>query len=267
MFRFHFTLILAILFVTCTNGQKTNNLRNLIGKTFVSSGLEYLEIINDSTLYSSINSYTDTARMFLRSDTLFTKQRYWQTDQTGTNYMEKIYDYKIIALTADTIQLKNIYRFKEKPDNWEDPLVFISIEKIKEPVGDFKFLKLDCLGPRSGARHVIIDGIGKVSFIDKPILYSINNPGADKDAKPRHITGQLTRKEFINFKNLLSRSLPSRLPFKRDCGMDGATSNFEIIIGRKRIKSIGCDLSWIHAFLLNYIYDIDQNKGLVKNTK
>ena len=106
MFRFHFTLILAILFVICTNGQKTNNLRNLTGKTFVSSGLEYLEILNDSTLYSSINSYTDTARMFLQSDTLFTKQRYLQTDQTGTKYMEKIYDYKIISLTADTIQLK-----------------------------------------------------------------------------------------------------------------------------------------------------------------
>ncbi|MBL0070021.1 MAG: hypothetical protein IPP39_16560 [Chitinophagaceae bacterium] len=80
----------------------------------------------------------------------------------------------------------------------------------------------------------------------------------------QNIKGQLTQKEFTNFKNLLSKSLPSRLPFKRGCPMDGATSNFEIIIGSKKIKSTGCDLSWTHAFLLNYLYDIDHNKGLKK---
>ena len=233
---------------------------SIVGKTFISKTLEYLEILNDTTLYSSINSYTDTANLFLRNDTLFIKQRYLQTNQTGTKWMERLYDYKIIAFSNDTLQLKNNFTFNYKPDNWEDTLLFVNMEKLKEPVTDFKFLSLDFSSPWSGTRHIKIDSLGKVTFIDKPILYSRDNPRANKNAKPKKIKGQLTQKEFAHFKNLLSKSLLSRLPFKRGCPMDGAISNFEIIIGSKKIKSTGCDLSSTHAFLLNYLYDIDDNK-------
>lgn len=257
-----FILLSTLLFATKANGQQHGMPSSIVGKTFINKTLEYLEILNDTTLYSSINSYTDTANLFLRNDTLFIRQRYLQTDQTGTKWMDRLYDYKMIAFSDDTLQLKNNFRFKYKPANWQDTLFFVNIEKLKQPVTDFKFLSLDFSSPWSGTRHIKIDSLGKVTFVDKPILYSRDNPGADKNTKPKNIKGQLTQKEFTNFKNLLSKSLLSRLPFKRGCPMDGATSNFEIIIGSKKIKSTGCDLSWTHAFLFNYLYDIDHNKGL-----
>jgi hypothetical protein len=260
-----FILIPALLLATNANGQ-SSNLNKLVRKTFVSRTLEYLEILNDTTLYSSINSYTDTAKFFLRNDTLFIKQRYLQTDQTGTKWIDRLYDYKVISLSYDTLRLINNYRFNYRPANWEDTLFLVNIEKLKEPVTDFRFLKLDFSSPWSGAKQVTIDSSGKVTFIDDPIPYSINHPNADKNAKPKNMKGQLTPNEFANFKNLLSKSLPSRLPIRRGCPIDGATSDFDITIGTKRIKSIGCDLSWTHAFFLNYIYGIDQNKGLIKKT-
>lgn len=267
MFLLRFILIPTLLFAATANGQQRGIPSNLIGKTFVSRTLHYLEILNDTTLYSSINSYTDTAKLFLRNDTLFIKQRYLQTDQTGTKWMNQLYNYKVIALSEDTIQLKNNFKYSYKPPNWEDTLVFVNIEKLKEPVTEFKFLSLNFSSPWSGKRQITIDSLGKVKFIDNPILFSNENPDGDKNAKPKNITGQLTEKEFNNFKNLLSKSLPSKLPYSRSCPMDGASSNFEITIGRQNIKSTGCDLSWIHGFLLNYLYNLDQNNGLINKSK
>jgi hypothetical protein len=264
MLLLRFILLTALFFATRANGQQLSIPSNLVGKILVSRTLEYLEIQNDTTLYSSINSYTDTAKLFLRNDTLFIKQRYLQTDQTGTKWMDRLYDYKVITLSDDTLRLKNNFRFNYKPPSWEDTLLFVNIEKLKEPVTDFKFLRLDFSSPWSETKQITIDSLGNVTFVAKPILYSRDNPGANKNAKPKGIKGQLTQKEFTNFKSLLSKSLPSRLPFKRNCPMDGATSNFEIIIGSKKIKSTGCDLCWTHTFLLNYLYYIDQNKGLKK---
>lgn len=257
-------LLSTLLFATRTHGQQQYVLSKLVGKTFVSKTLQYLEIINDTTLYSSINSVTDTANLFLHNDTLFIKERYRQTDQTGTKWINKLYSYKIVSLSADTLQLKNNFRFTNKPENWEDTLLFVNIENIKEPMTEFKSIVLEFASPRRGKRHITIDSLGKVVFIDRPILYSINNPGVDKNEKPKNIVGRLTTNEFTNFKNLLSKSLLTKLPFKRDCPIDGATSNFEIVIGNKTIKSTGCNLSWTHNFLLHYLYEIDKNKGLIK---
>lgn len=239
------------------------DLSNLAGKTFIDKRLEYLKFLNDTTLYSSINSYTDTAKFNMKGDSLFVKQRYLQTDQTGTKWIDRTYSYKIIQLTADTISLKNIYNYS----NPLDTLFFVNIDNLKVATSDFKFLRLQYSSPWTGTKHITIDSLGKVSFADNPRMYSVDNPDADKNAKPKNISGQLTQKEFENFKSLLSNSLPLRLPLERDCPIDGATSEFEIIIGTKKINSKGCDLSWTHRILLNYLSDIDQNKGLVKSSK
>jgi hypothetical protein len=52
--------------VTAANGQASINLKSLVGKKLVENLLEYLEILNDTTLYSSINLYTETARFYLK---------------------------------------------------------------------------------------------------------------------------------------------------------------------------------------------------------
>jgi len=259
-----FIFIFFFFLTTLAHGQGLNNVHALSNKTLVSRRLEYLKILNDTTLRSSINSYTDTALFFLRNDTFYFKQKYLQSDKAGTKWMERLYDYKVIKIASDTLMLKNNCGFDYKPDDWEDTLVFVNIEQIKEPVADFRFLKLEYAGPWSGERRITIDSLGRVNFVDNPIQYTINNPTANKNAKPRSFRGQLTKKELANFKSLLSKSLPSRLPLERGCPMDASTSNFEIHIGAKKIVSTGCDLSWTHAFLLNYLYDIDQNKGFVR---
>lgn len=252
-----FLTISIFTILTVSYGQ---DLRNSIGKTFVGKRLEYLKFLNDTLLHSSISSYTDTAQFYVRNDTLFIKQRYLQTDQTGTKWIDRLYSYDIVRVTGDTLQLKNNYNAY----NRRDTFLFVDIETLKENTTNFKFLRLDYSSPWSGTRQITIDSFGRVTFMDNPIMYSINNPGAYKNANPRNFKGQLTKGEFDNFKNLLSKSLPSRLPLKRGCPMDGATSNFEIIIGTNKIKSSGCNLSWTHAFLLNYLFDIDHNKGLKK---
>lgn len=259
-----FILIYFFGLAALVNGQGLADLQKLSEKTFVSSGQEYLKIFISSTLHSSINSYTDTASFFIRNDTLYITQRYLQTDQTGTKWMERLYDYKIIKIASDTLTLENNYRFDYKPEDWEDTLVFVNLERIKEPVADFKYLKLEYSSPWSGERLITIDSLGRMSFVDNPMQYSINIPRGDKNAKPRTLKGQLTQKEFTRFKALLSKSLPSRLPLERGCPMDGSYSDFEIQIGAKKIKSTGCDLSWTQAFLLNYLYEVDQNKGFVR---
>ena len=197
----------------------------------------------------------------MQGDTLFIGQRYLQTDQTGTKWIDRIYDYKIVKLTEDTLSLKNNYNYS----NRQDTFFFVNIEKLKEDSADFRFLRLEYSSPWNGTKQITIDSLGKVTFIYNPVMYSVNNPGAAKNAKPKNISGLLTKKEFTNFKNLLANSLPSKLPLKRGCPIDGATSNFEIIIGTKRINSSGCNLSWTHACLLNYLYDIDQNNEFVKS--
>jgi hypothetical protein len=252
--------ISVFLISLVSHGQ---DLSSFSGKILIGKRLEYLKFLNDTTLYSSINSYTDTAKFFMKDDTLFIKQRYLQTDQTGTKWIDRIYNYKIIKLADDTLSLKNNYNYS----NPHDTFFFVNIEKLKEATVNFRFLRLEYSSPLNGTKQITIDSLGKVSFVDNPIMYSINYPGADKNAKPKNISGLLTQKEFANFKNLLATSLPSRLPLKRGCPIDGATSNFEIIIGTKKIKSTGCNLSWTHSFLFNYLYDIDQNKGFVKSKK
>jgi hypothetical protein len=264
MLLLRFILIQTLFLATHANGQRSFNVSRLVGKTFVSRRLAYLEILNDTTLYSSINSYNDPAKLFLRNDTLFIKERWVQRDQTATKWMERLYDYKVLTLCDDTLRLKNNFQFTNKPANWEDTLFFVNIEKLKEPVTAFKYLKLDYSSPWSGTKKITVDSLGNVTFLDIPIPYSMDHPAADKNAKPKNIKGKFTQNEFTNFKNLLSKSLPSRLPFKRGCPLDGATSNFEILLGKNKIISRGCNLSWTHAFLLNYLYNIDQNKGLKK---
>lgn len=267
MSYFRYLLIIFFFFTSKANGQESMSIKNVIGKKFVSKQLEYLEIINDTTLYSSINSYNDTALFFLRNDSFSIRQAYHWTDGSGSGYTIKYYNYKLVFLTNDTICLENNYRFNTKPTNWEDTLVFINIENLKESITDFRYLKLDCSSPWSGRQHIKIDNLGKVSFIADPILYSRDNPSADKNARPENINGQLSKNEFFKFKEILSMSLLSRLPSERDCPMDGTICTFEIVIGERKYKSSGCDLSWTHTSLLNYLYNIRENKEFRKITK
>src|SRR5687768_5777966 len=143
-------LSILLLFVLAeATGQALTDLRQLTGKTFVSRRLQYFKVLNVNTIYSSINEYHDTVNYFLRNDTLFFKDSVWQSDHTGTQLVRKQYDYQVLKLAADTLKLRNVFRYNNKPFNWEDTLVFVNIETIKEPVAGFRFIQLKNSGPRS----------------------------------------------------------------------------------------------------------------------
>ncbi len=239
-------------------GQGSGNRNDLVGKIFIGPELEYIKFINDSTLRASVNLYNDTAIFRLIGDTLRIQQRYIQTDGQGRKDIVRYYDYLLSAIGKDSFLLKG-----EGQDKW---LRFMHLDRIKEPVEQFSLLKISFSGPWTSRRWVTIDSLGKVTFIDKPNMYSKENPDGDRNAKRRYFTGKLTPAAFARFKVLLSQSLPSRIYRFRGCPIDGGYTDFEIRIGASVYTSRGCFLTWPHAFLAHYVYDIDEEKGL-KNIK
>ena len=250
-----FIFLITLFFATKAKGQQPFNFNKLTGKTFVSTTLDYLKILNSTTLYSSINSYTDTANYFLQNDSLFIKQRYLQTDQTGTKWMNRVYAYKISTFSDDTIKLIHKDPFV-LPLREERTFFFVNVENLKESVKEFKFLSLN--SPR---KKITIDSLGNVTFYEDRKIYKYDTV---LNIPPLLFKGRLTQNEFVSFKKLLSKSLPSRLPSERPCGIDAWFIDFEIMIGSNNIKSIGCELSWTHVALANYIYGIDKNKYLIR---
>jgi len=131
---------------------------------------------------------------------------------------------------------------------------------LKETIVKFKYLKLDCANPFDGTLKLTIDSLGKVIYERTPDVIS-------GEKVTTRIKGELTPKEFRNFLDTLAYSLPSKLFRQRDCAIDAPISNFEIVYNDKKFVSKGCSLTWIHAFLLNYLNDISENKGFVKRQK
>jgi hypothetical protein len=250
----HFRNILIIIsFLPAKmHGQLPGETKKLIGRTFISNKLDYLEFINDTILYASFNSYNDSALFTIKNDTLSIQQAYSWTDNTGSGNTIEYNQFKIKYSKKDTISLQNIsYKYSSKE---KKTILFFNRENLKESITGFKYLKVYCSSPWFGEKKITINSSGRV------IVY--NNPFIKKQIT---IRGWLTVEELIKFRNLLSNSLLSRLPLKRGCPIDGGVSDFEILVGTKLYVSKGCDLSLPHQFLLNYIYTIDKNRGLSKN--
>lgn len=259
-----FLILPIVFFVFDATAQSPLNFGLLKGKIYVSGSLEYLEIVSDTLIYSSINAYGDTSAFRVQNDTLFIKERYVELYKGKTSRIERERDYKVFSLSADTLRLQNPYRYNDKPFGWEDTLVFVNLEKLKEPTQNFSYFKMDAHSVWSGTTVISIDRAGFVSYTFDPIPYSINNPEADKDAKPLKIKGRMTSKELAKFKGLLSLSMPSKLAGDRPCAIDATVSNFEIKTGSKKNVSRGCEFKWVHYRLLNYLYSLDANKEIRK---
>ena len=248
--------ISTMLFATISFGQTKAK-----GKVYVSKTLEYLHLLNDSTLWTSIGDEQDTTKYYIKADTLFIQNEYWQTGANHkTDHIIKWQDYKVIKHGDDTLFLLNTFKGYSKPYNWEDTLKFVSLSKLKEAVTKFKYLKLDYSNPFDGTLKLTIDSLGKVTYERTPEIMSGGNVMT-------RIKGELTKKEFASFLDTLAYSLPSRFARQRSCGIDGAMSNFEIAFNDKTVVSKGCSLKWTHAFLFNYLYDINKNKGFVKRQR
>jgi hypothetical protein len=243
-------LLFLLLFPIYATSQNIS-LQKLIGKTFISTSLDYLEFINDSVLYSSINSYNDTAHYTLTNNILQIEQHYLYTDKTRDGSATEYYDYKV-ECSADTLFIVGLSVSGTRKITNKKGRFFLNLDNIKETVSEFKYITVNCSSPWVGEKIISIDGLGTVDCRYKGF--------GDKSWKV--LRGKLINNEFVRFLNLLSRSLPSRLPAKRGCPIDGGHSDFRIAIGDKVYESIGCNLSWSHETLFSFLYTVDKNKNL-----
>ena len=255
--------LVMFFFTAPLTAQQIYNTNNITGKTFISKTLEYLNIINDSTLCSSINNYSDTAAFSLAKDSLIIKQQYGFIDKDGFGHTVKYYGYKIITLNIDTVWLQGNQAVNMAATDYDGRLLFINIDKLKEPIAGFTYLKMECSNAWTGNKHIAIDADGKVVLTIKKFVKN-HRSKVDSSIAPIKINGQLTVDEFTNFKVLLSRSLLSKLPLKRGCPINGRVANFDIVIGQKKYTSTGCNLSYVHELLFEYLYSLDSNKGLIQ---
>ncbi len=252
-----------VFFTAPLTAQQIYNTNNITGKTFISKTLEYLAIINDSSLCSSINAYSDTATFSLMKDSLSIKQQYGFIDKDGFGHTVKYYGYKIIAFNSDTVWLQGNQAVNMAATRYDGRLLFINIDKLKEPIAGFTYLKMVCSNAWTGNKDISIDADGKVVLTIKRFVKN-HLSKVDSSIGPIKIIGKLTVDEFTNFKALLSRSLLSRLPIKRGCPINGRIANFDIVIGSKKYTSTGCNLSYVHELLFEYLYSLDSNKGLMQ---
>jgi hypothetical protein len=191
------------------------------GKVFITSEMQDLEILNDSTLVSSILSDNQKSFYKVKNDTLFIKEG--GTGISPDNKYIGFLRYKILTANSDTITLKRFKARETVSDSDKDALVFINLENLKQPLVGFKSIKLSFVSPfgYSGAA-ITVDSTRKVSYITFPEI---------KDENGRNLsltTGYLSINEYSSFLDLLSKSMITKLPEVRGCNIDEGANKFEI---------------------------------------
>ena len=235
-------IIIFVILISCqfVIGQKINN--GLIGKFLVDSEFEFIEIINDSLIYSSLNNFIDTAVFEIIENYLVIKEKIYEPN-TPLGYSVRRFKYYITKQTDSTLILIS-------PDNFR--LYFQDIHFLPNEITDFEYLELEYLTPWSHDRLIRIDNQG--NYYDK-ITYS---PLKSQRLLRKHkiFKEKLNDKEILTLKQKLTEFYAIYLPIERGCPIDGEWSNFVIKTNGQMIESKGCDLSWIHAKLLDYILNI-----------
>jgi len=228
------------------------------GKVFITKSMANFEILSDSTLYwnsSHLSIYK------IKNDTLFIKEAYtWYGPNHTSGYTVNYHGFKILKANNDTISLKNNYQGEySKPDDWEDPLVFIDIEKLKQPVNNFKYIEMSHNNIFAGSVVVTVDSVGKITFFTDSVTM------ITKEKKDKW-TGLFSPSEFENFKNVLSKSFIMSLPVMRGCGIDQPQTWFTVKMNNKKFTTKGCYMYYPQQLLLNYLDSLDKNDG-VKNKR
>jgi hypothetical protein len=220
-------------------GQGINS--GLIGKVLIDSDLEYMEILNDSLIFSSINYYDDTVKYKIIDNELITIEDYtWYGPNNSKGYRIYKNKYQIEKQNTDTLILI---------DSEKGRLDFKNIENIKIPTIDFISIELEYLTPWDDNRLMRIDSA--CNYYDKRTLIPIKSNRFKK--KTKVTKGKLNSIQMDSLRINLTDYLAIYLPCERGCPIDGARSNFIIKMNGQIIESKGCDLSWIHYRLLNYL--------------
>jgi hypothetical protein len=233
--------------------QKKAGLTLQKGKTFISRNMEDLEILTDSTLTTSLIDRNSELAYKLKDDTLSIREKFYLPGLSNKKLDTVMcHDYKIISLSSDTIILRNNSHGKFNFNNAHDTLYFINIKRLKGSGNEFKYLEVNYANSFGGGVDVSIDSAGKVRYLKSPTVF--DDKGRNLSLKIRY----LSKSEFQNFKEILSKSSITTLPVSRGCPIDGGQSNFKVIIGDKIYKSRCCFLDEGGQALLDNLLNISQ---------
>jgi hypothetical protein len=232
------------------------------GKIFVSKTLQDLEILTDSILVTSIERHNKQGYE-VRNDTLFIKNDYtWYGPNNSTGYRTDDHPYRIVKASSDTIILIN-YLDEFRRHSEEDTLQFVSMEKYKLPVTQFRHLNMTT---KSGfppvAVSVDIDSTGNIAYA----RYTVTRDGGNKSNLRG--SGHFSKKEFENFKNVLSKSWLKRLK-SEDCGgFDYLVKEFSLQDSEGTFICRGCPQMRLPQVMLEkYLSHLDINQGVKWNSK
>jgi hypothetical protein len=231
-----FTYILAIL-ISCqiSIGQEKNN--GLIGRFLVNDDFEFIELINDSLIFSSLISSNDTSKYEISDNTLIVKERIYDSRS-----LQK-FEFLINKKSDSTLNIRFDKYFNSE---------FHDIKSISNNIFDFRHIELDYLTPWDDDRIIQIDSLG--NYYERIIFCPLKKRPFKRKSKT--IKKRLSSKELHLLKQNLSKFYAIYLPKERGCPIDGDWSNFLIVTNGKIIESKGCYLSWTHTKLLEYILNL-----------
>ena len=240
-------LILNIL-ISCqlAFGQDLKN--GLIGKILVDSDFNFIELINDSVIYSSfLYQQSDTAQYEIVENDLIIKQKVYAPN-TISGYEIKRLKYYISKQTDSTLTLIS-------PSNFQ--LDYRDIKLFPNKIFDFEYIELEFLTPWADNRLIRIDNLG--NYYDKIKFLPLKSRRFKR--KQKVIKEQINNSELLTLKQKLTDYYAIYSPTERGCPIDGQTSNFLIKTNGKLIESKGCDLSMIHSKLLDYLLNLKTIKN------
>lgn len=213
--------------------------RGIVGKLLVDSNFDFIELINDSLIYSSLNNFNDTALYEIIENYLIVKEKVYEPNST-LGYKVRRFKYYITKHTDSTLILVSPYNFR---------LDFRDILLLSNEITNFESIELEYLTPWSNDRLIRIDNQG--NYYDKITYLPLKSRRLKR--KQRIIKDKLNDKELLSLKQKLTDFYAIHLPNVRGCGIDDEWSNFLIETNGKVIESKGCELSWIHSKLLDYL--------------
>jgi len=230
----------TLIFCQLAVGQKINS--GLIGRLLINSDFEYIELLNDSLIYSSLNNFSDTSEFEIAGNDLIIKEKVYEPNST-LGYKIREFKYYVNKQTDSTLILQS-------PNNYR--LVFFDIKTLPNRIFDFESIELEYLTPWDNSRLIRIDNQG--NYYDKITYLPLKHQRFKR--KNKIIQDKLNEMEIEALKQKLTDFYAVYLPTERGCPIDGARSNFVIKTNGKIIDSKGCDLSWIHSNLLDYLLTI-----------
>ncbi len=233
-------IIASLISAQITFGQQESD--GLIGRLLVNADFEFIELINDSLVYSSLTSSNDTLEYEILENEFIIKDRLYYPSASEKNRTK---EYKYLINNQTDSSLNILLDYYNESD-------FYDIRSLSKNIFDFQYIELEYLTSWDNDRFIRIDNLG--NYYEK-ITFSPLKSRLFK-RKSKTIKKRLSNKELQSLMLKLSDFYAIHIPHKRVCAIDGELSNFVIKTNGQLIESKGCDLSWIHSKLLEYLLTI-----------